>query len=404
MKKLLFSALFAITSIAQAAPWDLNGQQYDQFGTSMINRLMPLPAGGANGIYVYSASLNLPKLATYDSTLTLSGLVLGINPTTLAGKFDTPTGNAGQYLAGDGSLVTFPTAVSFFSNDAAYVNQAGARSAVSLTTTGSGAATYNNTTGVINIPTPVAPVAQVNADWNSVSGVSQILNKPTIPTIPTNVSAFTNDSGYITQAGARSAVSLTTTGTSGAATYNSGTGVLNIPNYAPGTGTVTSVTAGTGLSGGTFTTSGTISMPATGTVGTYSSVTTDAQGRVTAGTNASQSAQTRTLNSAFQVSATRPSLVTYSIRITTTASIGGNQDGDVILEIASDPGFTTNVQTLSITQNAQAISLAVVLNSVQTQTGVLSGFVPAGYYARLRTVNNTGTPTFTYRVGQEVLM
>lgn len=33
---------------------------------------------------------------------------------------------------------------------------------------------------------------------------------------------------------ARSAISLTTTGTSGAATYNSGTGVLNVPNYSGG--------------------------------------------------------------------------------------------------------------------------------------------------------------------------
>jgi hypothetical protein len=53
-----------------------------------------------------------------------------------------------------------------------------------------------------------------------------------------------------------------------------------------GTGTVTSVTAGAGLSGGTITTSGTISMPSVGSAGTYGSassvavVTTDAQGRV----------------------------------------------------------------------------------------------------------------------------
>lgn len=37
---------------------------------------------------------------------------------------------------------------------------------------------------------------------------------------------------YFTNARARSAISLTTTGTSGAATYNSSTGVLNIPQYA----------------------------------------------------------------------------------------------------------------------------------------------------------------------------
>ena len=49
----------------------------------------------------------------------------------------------------------------------------------------------------INVPTPVE---QVNADWNATSGKAQILNKPTIPTVPTKVSAFTNDSGFITEA------------------------------------------------------------------------------------------------------------------------------------------------------------------------------------------------------------
>lgn len=98
----------------------------------------------------------------------------------------------------------------------------------------------------------VAPSAgQVNSDWNSNSGVSQILNKPT------NVSSFANDSGYLTgvnssqvtsalgftpynatnpnsyinQSQARTSLSLTTTGT-GAASYNNSTGVLNIPTPA----------------------------------------------------------------------------------------------------------------------------------------------------------------------------
>lgn len=41
---------------------------------------------------------------------------------------------------------------------------------------------------------------------------------------------------FYTDARARASVSLTTTGTSGAATYSSSTGVLNIPNYATGVG------------------------------------------------------------------------------------------------------------------------------------------------------------------------
>jgi hypothetical protein len=40
-------------------------------------------------------------------------------------------------------------------------------------------------------------VVQVNADWDATSGVAEILNKPAIPTVPTGVSAFTNDAGYI---------------------------------------------------------------------------------------------------------------------------------------------------------------------------------------------------------------
>ena len=99
----------------------------------------------------------------------------------------------------------------------------------------------NTSTGVIYMPAEDRPVnavpyalnaanaasaTQVNADWNATSGVAEILNKPTlfsgdyndltnkptlfdgdyssltntpeIPTVPTNVSAFTNDAGYLT--------------------------------------------------------------------------------------------------------------------------------------------------------------------------------------------------------------
>lgn len=43
---------------------------------------------------------------------------------------------------------------------------------------------------------------QVQADWNQsdTTAVDYIKNKPTIPTVPTNVSSFTNDAGYITSA------------------------------------------------------------------------------------------------------------------------------------------------------------------------------------------------------------
>lgn len=47
---------------------------------------------------------------------------------------------------------------------------------------------------------PDIPQAQVQSDWNESdsSKVDYIKNKPTIPTVPTNVSAFNNDAGYMT--------------------------------------------------------------------------------------------------------------------------------------------------------------------------------------------------------------
>lgn len=48
---------------------------------------------------------------------------------------------------------------------------------------------------------PSIPSGQVQSDWNQTvtSEVDYIKNKPTIPVVPTNVSAFTNDAGYLTQ-------------------------------------------------------------------------------------------------------------------------------------------------------------------------------------------------------------
>ena len=84
---------------------------------------------------------------------------------------------------------------------------------------------YNDLLNKPSIPTDVGELtnnvgyitaaqvpAQVNADWNATSGAEQILNKPTlfsgnyndltnkptIPIVPTNVSAFSNDAGYLT--------------------------------------------------------------------------------------------------------------------------------------------------------------------------------------------------------------
>lgn len=112
---------------------------------------------------------------------------------------------------------------------------------------------------------------------------------------------------------------------------------------------------------------------------------------------------TRTLNSAFQISSTRNSRVSYTISVAATLSLSGGQTGTVVLEYADDSGMTTNVMTVQSSVNGNTGTLTIGLNTVQTGSASLSGDIPAGKYVRIRTVNTAGTPTFTMGTAQEVL-
>ena len=63
---------------------------------------------------------------------------------------------------------------------------------------GKGLSTNDYTTEEKNKLAGIAAGAEVNvqSDWNATEGDALILNKPAIPTVPTNVSAFTNDANY----------------------------------------------------------------------------------------------------------------------------------------------------------------------------------------------------------------
>lgn len=167
-------------------------------------------------------------------------------------------------------------------------------------------------------PAGLAP--QVQTDWNAVSGMGVLLNKPTLATVATSGS------------------------------YN------DLSNKPP--------------------------IPAAPSISTPS----------------------RALNTIYQLSATRNAWVAYSVQIVVTASIGSGQAGDAILEAADDAGFTSNVRTIAIVSNAQVVTLAIALQSVQTSTATLAGYIPAAAYHRIRTVNVTGAPGFSIRAQQETLL
>ena len=108
---------------------------------------------------------------------------------------------------------------------------------------GSGSLTsISGGTGITVSPNPITTTGTVSADLT-------VLMELTDTTLLNLTTRFATKQPNIT---------LTTTGTSGAATFSSNT--LNIPQYSSGggTGTVTSVATGYGLSGGTITTTGTL--------------------------------------------------------------------------------------------------------------------------------------------------
>ena len=102
---------------------------------------------------------------------------------------------------------------------------------------------------------PSIPAAQVNSDWNAVSGVAQILNKPTIPTVDQNYNAAsTNAQSGVAVAQAIAGISVdevpTVTSTDNGkvlkATYSGGTGSYAWATESGGGGA--SYTAGDGIS------------------------------------------------------------------------------------------------------------------------------------------------------------
>ncbi|MFV3289170.1 hypothetical protein ACNFBR_10555 [Pseudomonas sp. NY11955] len=372
MKRFL-AALLLIPALALGAGNDLLINQRNPTDTATLTRaVVPPSGGGVNGVMGYNGATNLPVFFRFGAGLALdSGAVVALP-------------QAWADITGKPILATVATSGAYADLSGKPVLFSGA---------------YADLTG---IPATFAPAAHTQA-WSTITSTPITLAGYGISDGVTQTALAATLGGYATTAALTSGLTgkfNTPTGT--AAQYLRGDGSAATFPAIPG-GTVTSITAGTGLAGGTITTIGTISLPNTGTAGSYANVTTDAQGRVTAGTNRSQSSVTRPLNTAFQPNTTRDVDARYSLQCQVTASITGGQNCDVFLEIATDQAFTTNVQQVGVVGQGQVYTLAIALQGVQPQTQQVIGYIPAGYWARIRTVQNLGAPTFTYRLGQEIL-
>lgn len=192
---------------------------------------------------------------------------------------------------------------------------------------------------------PSIPLAQVNSDWNSISGVSQILNKPSLASVATTGSY--NDLSNKPTIPAAQIQSDWNQADTNAVDY-----IKNKPSFS----------------------------------------------------SVSQSSSSRNLNTGYQPSTTRWCFVNYSVDIACVSTLLGGGSGSVFLDIASNSGFTTNLQTISSSSNTNSVSLAIAITVNQMTTATICGWVPPGYYFRIRTVTSVGSPTFTYKYGQEVLI
>jgi len=193
-----------------------------------------LTVTGNSGASTYSSGTGVLNVPTY----TLAGLG-GISATFLSGTSGISYNSGTGVISYSGTVYTDASIRALFSGSTgiSYNSSTGAisysgtvytdssvRALISLTTTGdSGASTYNNTTGVINVPNyTLAGLGGIS--YTSLSGGTGITYNNTTGAISYSGTVYTD-------ASIRGLISLTTTGTSGASTYNSTTGVLNIPQY-----------------------------------------------------------------------------------------------------------------------------------------------------------------------------
>lgn len=105
------------------------------------------------------------------------------------------------------------------------------------------------------------------------------------------------------------------------------------------------------------------------------------------------------------ISLTKDAFVSYTPTTVDTATILAGAVGTVVLEICSTNSTASAAwQEISRVTNGQVITLAVTLQSVQTIAAPIVGIVPAGYYRKVRSIQASGSPTFSISSGQEVLL
>jgi len=286
------------------------------FTEARARAAISLTTTGSSGASTYSSSTGVLNVPTY----TLAGLG-GITASFLSGgtgiTYNSSTGvisysgtvytdSSIRALFSAGTGISYNSSTGAISYSGTVYTDSSIRALISLTTNGSsGASTYNNTTGVLNVPTytlaglggisltslsgsaPITYNSSTGAigitqattstdgylsatDWNTFNGKQSALTIGNLTEATSSVLTITGGTGAVIGSGTsiqvkqasstvsgflsstdwstfnnkQGTITLTTTGTSGAATFSGGT--LNIPQYQ---GVLTNPVTGTGTSG-----------------------------------------------------------------------------------------------------------------------------------------------------------
>ena len=108
----------------------------------------------------------------------------------------------------------------------------------------------------------------------------------------------------------------------------------------------------------------------------------------------------KVLNSNFTISTTKPAIVSYAVTCTVTNPLlVGTSTATAYLEYSLNSGTTW--LTPSQSGNSSGVGVTVAIQLTNTQTGTLTGVIPANALVRIRTAT-TGTASVSYVTGTEI--
>lgn len=404
-------ALLALSSAASAAlsfPGTpvldnfMRTKRHPSLAQNWIDYFAPLP-GGAESVDVWNGSTGWYSVGVagnvvvsggnFNLSSTMAATIAGKADTTalasyatltnlstgLSGKFDVPVGSTGQYLRGDGSVATFPTLVSAFTNDAGYSTSAALSSGLAG-------------------KEPTITAGTTAQYWRG---------DKTWQTFPTDLSSFANGPAYIT-ASALSPYLTTATAASTYATQASLTSGLAGKFNTPA-GTTAQYLRGDG-SAATFPTSN-----SSFTNGAGYLVASDLSPYLTS--SAAAAAYSPLAHTHTFASLTSKPTTLSGYGITDAYPLTGNpgafltsiSSGDVTAALGFTPynatnpaGYTTNVGTVTSVSGTAPISVATGTTtpviSISAASGAAAGSMSAADFTKLAGVAsgataNTGTVT-----------